>query len=319
MNTLVLHIWIALILDFLIGDPRWLPHPVCLIGRTAEILEKPARQIFCNQRLAGIIVAVTIITGTGFITWGLLITAYSLSPLTGDLFEIWILYTTFAVKDLAVHSNAVFQELETGNLPEARHLVSRMVGRDTEQLNEQGIVRAAVESVAENSVDGILAPLFYAVLFGPIGAMVYKAINTLDSTFGYKNDRYLQFGTASARIDDIANYIPARLSLLFITIGAALSGNQAKQAFCTGLRDAQKHISPNAGYSEAAFAGALGIQIGGQIIRNGQLSSTPKLGDPVNPLERRHIRKTNRLMFAVTIVAVLFMTGIRILLEGMII
>lgn len=316
MSGLALHIWIAVMLDFLIGDPRWLPHPVRIIGRTAQMLERPARHMFRNERLAGVVVAATIIGGTGLATWGVLTAARGVSSLTGDLVAIWLLYVAFAAKDLSVHSRAVFTALNAKDLPQARYRVSRMVGRDTETLDESGIVRAAVESVAENTVDGILSPLFYAVLFGPVGAMAYKAVNTLDSTFGYHNDRYLHFGWTSARIDDAANYVPARLSLVFVTIGAFLTGGRPRRVLRVGLRDARKNRSPNAGYPEAAFAGALGVQLGGPVIRNGRLDATALLGDPINPLERGHIHKANTLMLAVTMVAALIMSGIRCLLEA---
>jgi len=194
MSGLVLNIWIALSLDFLIGDPRWLPHPVRIIGRTAQRLEGPARHALHNQRFAGMVVAAAVIGGTGFATWGLLAAARGVSSMIGDLVAVWLLYVTLAAKDLSVHSRAVFVALEAGDLPLARYSVSRMVGRDTGTLDEPGIVRATAESVAENTVDGVLAPLFFAVLFGPVGAMTYKAINTLDSSFGYRNDRYLRFG-----------------------------------------------------------------------------------------------------------------------------
>jgi adenosylcobinamide-phosphate synthase len=316
MNSLVLHIWIALALDFLIGDPRWLPHPVRIIGRTAQMLEGPARGMLHNQRLAGIVVAGVVIGGTGLATWGLLTIARNVFPLLGDLVAIGILYLTLAAKDLAVHSRAVLCALEADDLPQARLAVARMVGRDTEQLDEPAIVQAAVESVAENTVDGVLAPLFFAVLFGPVGAMVYKAVNTLDSIFGYKNKSYLRFGWASARIDDAANYIPARLSVLFISLAAFFSGGRASRALRVGLRDARKHRSPNAGYPEAAFAGALGVQLGGPLIRKGRPDPTPRLGDPIDPLGREEISNANTLMFAATIVAALFMSGTRTLLEA---
>jgi len=309
VNSLVTDIWIALVLDFLMGDPKWLPHPVRFIGRTAQMLEGPARRMSSNQRLAGIVVAVAVIGGTCLTTWGLLTAARGASSLIGDIVRIWILYSAFAAKDLSSHSHAVSVALAAENLPQARYAVSRMVGRDTKSLDEKGIVRAAVESVAENTVDGIVSPLFFAFLFGPVGAMGYKAINTLDSTFGYRNDRYLHFGWASARIDDAANYIPARFSLVFISIAALLSGARPIRALRIGLRDGRKHSSPNSGYPEAAFAGALGVQLGGPLLRDGRLDMFPLLGDPGDPLDRGHIRKANTLMFLVTVLFALLMSG----------
>lgn len=312
MNSLVTEIWLALALDFLVGDPSWLPHPVRVIGRTAQMLEEPARRMFKNRRLAGIIVAVAVIGGTCFTAWGLLTAARAVSPLIGDIAGVWILYTSFAARDLAAHGRAVFDALAQGDIPKARHAVSRMVGRDTKSLDEAAIVRAAVESVAENTVDGILSPLFFAFLFGPVGAMGYKAVNTLDSTFGYKNERYLHFGWASARIDDAANYIPARLSMVFIPIGAFLSGERTIRALRTSIRDGRGHSSPNSAYPEAGFAGALGIRLGGPLFRNGKISRFPMIGDPVNLPDRRHILRSNTLMFHVTVLFALFMTGVTI-------
>ncbi|MGE5843761.1 MAG: adenosylcobinamide-phosphate synthase CbiB [Syntrophaceae bacterium] len=316
MSDLVVQIWIALVLDFLIGDPRWLPHPVRLIGLVAQSLEGSIRKLLSSQRLAGIVVALIVIGGTGLSTWGILSLAGAASPLLKDLLSIGILYTTFAAKDLAVHSGAVLKELESGDVRAAREQVSRIVGRDTGQLDEPGIVRAAVESVAENTVDGVLAPLFFAFLFGPVGGMIYKAVNTLDSTFGYKNERYRYFGWASARIDDVANYLPARLSLIPISLAAALLGGRPLHALRVSLRDSRKHKSPNAGLPEAAFAGALGIQLGGPVYRNGQLDRMPAMGDPLLPLERTHIREANRLMFGVVLSAAFLLTAVRLIPWG---
>ncbi|MDX9787515.1 MAG: adenosylcobinamide-phosphate synthase CbiB [Desulfobacterales bacterium] len=316
MIPLTLQIWLALCFDFLMGDPGWLPHPVRLIGRVAQLLEKPARRLFLNERLAGAVTAAIVIGGTAWVTWGLLRTAHRLSPLMGDLAAIGILYTTFAAKDLSAHSRAVWRALEAGNLAQARRAAARMVGRDTAGLEAPGVIRAAVESVAENTVDGVLAPLFFAFLFGPVGAMTYKAINTLDSTFGYRNDRYRHFGWASARIDDAANYIPARLSLVFIAIGALFTGGRCGRTFGIGLRDARKHASPNSGYAESAFAGALGVQLGGPLLRNGHPEATPLLGDAIIPLGQNHILSANLLMSAALISATVLMSGARLLVEA---
>lgn len=317
MNSLVLHIWIALTLDCVLGDPRWLPHPVRIVGRTAQVLERPLRRLVRSQRFAGIVMAATVVGGTALATWGMLAAAAHLSSALRDLAAVWVLYTSFAARDLALHSRAVVEALEARDLAHARHCVSRMVGRDTQNLDEPAIIRATVESVAENTVDGILAPLFFAVLFGPVAAMAYKAANTLDSTFGYRNERYLYFGWASAKIDDIANYIPARLSLVFVSIGASVSGAPAGQVLRIGLRDAGKHRSPNAGYPEAAFAGALGVQLGGTLFRNNRPHAAPRLGDPVDDLRRRHIHKANALMVSTTMTAALLIPGTRFLLEAM--
>ncbi len=309
MNDFVPHIWIALALDFLIGDPRRLPHPVRFIGRFAQSLEAPARRVLRLPRLAGIAVAGIVIGATGLLTWGLLSLAGTAAALLRDLLAVGILYTTFAAKDLAVHSRAVLAALEQGDLPAARECVARMVGRDTDRLDEPAVVRATLESVAENTVDGVLAPLSFAFLFGPVGAITYKAVNTLDSTFGYRSERYRHFGWASARIDDVANLIPARLSVPLISLAAAFLGQRPLAVLRIGLRDGRKHRSPNAGYPEAAFAGAMGVQLGGPVNRMGQVVSAPYLGDPHERLERHHIRKANALMFAATLVTALMLSA----------
>lgn len=315
MIPLVWQLWIALALDFLLGDPRWLPHPVRVMGRTALALEAPARRFFRNERIAGITAAMAVILGTLLVSWGILWAAGSISPLAGDLVSVWMMYTAVAAKDLGMHSRRVLGALDAGDLSGARTAVSYIVGRDTENLDETGIIRATVESVAENTVDGVLAPLFFAALFGPVGALTFKAVSTLDSTFGYKNKRYRRFGWASARLDDIANFIPARFGLICISIGAAFSGNHPGKALAIGLRDARKHASPNAGFPEAAFAGALGIQLGGPVFRAGVSAEAPLLGKTGAPLDQDHIVKANILMAAAVVTAALLLTLARGFLE----
>ena len=300
---LEIQIVIALLLDFVLGDPRGLPHPVRLIGRLIETLEAPVRRAIPDPRLAGSLAALAVIL-TAVLAAGLTVTfAEELHPFLGDAVSILILYTTFAARDLADHSTEVYRSLEAGNLAEARRRVSRIVGRDTERLTEPGVVRAAVESVAENSVDGVIAPLFYAVLGGPVAAMAYKAASTLDSMIGYRNERYADFGSTAARIDDGANWLPARLAAPIIAAAAALTGQRAAQAWRIARRDGQNHVSPNAGIAEAAFAGALGVRLGGVMERRGHLVNLPEIGDPITPLARRQILAANRIMFAATGIA----------------
>jgi adenosylcobinamide-phosphate synthase len=318
MISLIWQIWIALALDLLIGDPRWLPHPVRLMGRMALALEAPARRYVRNEKFAGILVALCVIMGSVLAGWIILFVSRSLSPMVGDIVSIWILFTTMAAKDLGIHSRRVLKALESGDLAGARVAVSHMVGRDTEALDEAGVVRAAVESVAENTVDGVLAPLFFAALLGPLGALAFKAISTLDSTFGYKNARYRNFGWASARLDDVANFIPARLSPLLIGFGALFAGGRPGGAVSMGFRDARKHASPNAGFPEACFAGALGVQLGGPVIRGGVAGKAPLLGDPEIPLGKSHISRANALMAAATLSAAALFTGLRVLMEAIV-
>ncbi|MFH0940185.1 MAG: adenosylcobinamide-phosphate synthase CbiB [Planctomycetota bacterium] len=304
-------ILIAFGLDLLLGDPVWLPHPVKIIGRCALRLETPCRKLIPNAWLAGIIVWMIIVGCVGGIAWAIIVGAEHWHPIAADVISILLLYTTIAAHDLARHSHNVYKALKAGDLPEARKRVSLIVGRDTERLDEPGVVRAAVESVAENMVDGVTAPIFFGVIGGPVGALIYKAINTLDSTFGYKTERYLKFGWASARLDDVANYIPARLTALLVAPAAAILFYRPVQALRICWRDGRKHESPNSGLSEAAVAGALGLQLGGQNYYDGEAILKPFIGEPIEPPHRDHIWRANALMFITSILALLLFVSAR--------
>jgi adenosylcobinamide-phosphate synthase len=302
--------------DLLLGDPRWLPHPVKLIGGFAARLESPLRRAIPNERAAGILEVAVVLGATASATWLALAAAGWLHPLVRDLVSIVLLYLCFAARDLAQHSYRVYRALTDGDLPEARRRAAMMVGRDTDRLDEPEVVRAAVESVAENMVDGVTAPLFFAMLGGPIAAMLYKAINTLDSTFGYKNQRYLYFGWASARIDDVFNYLPARLTAPLVSLAAALLRLDSPGALRIFLRDGRKHPSPNSGLTEAAVAGALRVQLGGLNYYAGRPSERPRIGDPKQPSRRAHILQANALLLTTSCLALLFFTGVRAAMIG---
>jgi len=289
---LEIQILAAVALDLLLGDPRWLPHPVRGIGWLALKFESITRRVL-RPRVAGMVTAVGVVAVTGGIAWGLLAAARAAHPIAGDVVAILVIYTTLAARDLARHSMAVYEPLATGDLPEARRRVAMIVGRDTADLDEQAVARAAVESVAESIVDGVTAPLLLAALLGPVGAMVYRAINTLDSTFGYKNERYREFGWASARLDDVANAIPARLTAPLLCLASL-----RRESVRILRRDGRNHASPNSGLTEAAMAGALGIQLGGPSTYGGVPVDKPTLGDATRPIEPDDIRKANALMFA---------------------
>ena len=293
---------IALGLDMALGDPRRLPHPVKLMGRFAASLEGPLRRTIKNARQAGIVAVLLVTAITTGLTWVCISSARMVSPPVGDLLSILILYTAFAARDLADHARDVYRALNNHNLTAARLLVARMVGRDTATLDEGAVARAAIESVAENAVDGVVAPLLFAVVGGPVGAMLYKAINTLDSTFGYRNERYREFGWASAKLDDLANYIPARLTAPLLML-AALPWGGSKRAFSVCRRDGRRHASPNAGLAEAAMAGALGVQLGGSVLRGGIPQKMPLLGAPAPLPEARHICRANALMLVASFLA----------------
>jgi len=290
-------ILLAMLLDLLLGDPRWLPHPVQGIGWLAQRAEAPLRRLIGNPKLAGVVAVVAVVGSTTLVGLGLLKGAALLHPLLGDLVAILLLYTCLATRSLHDHALAVYRPLKAGDLAAARQRVSWLVGRDTEQLDEAEVTRAAVESVAENTVDGCTAPLLYACLAGPLGVLAYKAISTLDSTFGYKNERYLQFGWGSARLDDLANLIPSRLTALLTVAVAWLLRLRAGNAWHIFWRDRHNHPSPNGGQIEATVAGALGVQLGGVNSYFGQPSRRPLMGDPLQPLAARHILQAVQLMW----------------------
>lgn len=295
--TLEAQILAAVVLDLLLGDPQWLPHPVRGIGRLAASLESLTRRWIDRPRLAGVVAALSVYAVAGAAAWGAIATAALVHPVAADLVAVVLIYTTVATRDLAKHSMNVFYALSAGDLAEARRRVSWIVGRDTDQLDESGVVRAAVESVAESTVDGVTGPLLFAVAFGPVGAVVYRAINTLDSMFGHQDEQYREFGWAAARIDDVANFLPARLTAPLVCLAAFLLGQRPVQSLRILLRDRRNHASPNAGLPEAAMAGAIGVQVGGVNYYDGQPLEKPTIGDPLMPLAARHIRTANALMF----------------------
>ncbi|GFP21167.1 adenosylcobinamide-phosphate synthase [Candidatus Hakubella thermalkaliphila] len=285
---------LAYLLDLIIGDPRWLPHPVVGIGRLVsrgeKVLLRPtltSRQ----KRVRGIILGLGILSIAWAAAWSIVKISYLLNPFLGYLVSVGIIFTTLAGKNLAARGLAIRKAILRGDLERAREIVSQIVGRDTKNLDFEDLIRATVESIAENTVDGIVAPLFYAFVGGAPLAMAYRAINTLDSMVGYKKEPYLHFGWASARMDDVANYIPARLNMLFISLAALCLGMDGRRAWRTARRDGRKHASPNSGLSEAAMAGALGVQLGGRSFYGGKEVFHPFLGNKVQSLSPEHIRK----------------------------
>ncbi len=311
---LEMHIIFALLLDLLVGDPRWLPHPVQLIGWFAIKVEPVSRCLFQSEKTAGIIALCIVVSMTFIATWAILKLTSFIHPLAAEIVSVYMIYSALASKDLAVHGKAVFNALARHDLHLARKKVALLVSRDTDGLDESGVSRACVESVAENIVDGVTAPLFFAVIGGAPGVLVYKAINTLDSTFGYKNERYLHFGWAAARLDDLVNLIPARITSLFIVLATALMGMKYMDSWRILRRDRRSHPSPNSGYSEAAVAGALGIQLGGSDYYFGTLHEKPTLGDNVIPPDSNHILQANRLLYVTTLLAASFFIGGRLIL-----
>ncbi len=298
---------IALFLDIILGDPRCMPHPVRWIGALIVWVEKFSRNSNLPEKLSGWVLALTVILSILFITSYAINLANAISPLLGYAVEVWMIYTAISLKSLRQEAMKIKQYLAEKSLPDARKALSMIVGRDTGKLKEKEIVRATVETVAENFVDGIVSPLFFASIGGGPLALTYKAINTLDSMVGYKNERYINIGRASAIIDDTANFIPARISILLMSIGAFFCGHDYKNAFTIGWRDRLKHPSPNAAHPEAAMAGALGVQLGGSSSYQGTKSDKPILGEKHVPLDKDHICKSLNLVQTASFVFLLLL------------
>lgn len=294
-------IFLALLLDLIIGDPHWLPHPVVAIGSLIGRLDRGLRREWLNERLAGVLLLLLVVISSAGVTWILLQTLTSLLPLAGWIAAILVSSACLAARSLHKESARVASALLAGDLPTARRSLNLIVGRDTDQLEEPEIWRAVVETVAENTSDGIIAPLFWLTIGGPVAAMAYKAVSTLDSMVGYRNRRYLQLGWASARMDDLLNYIPARLSALLLIMAAPLAGCSASGAVRITLQDRLKHPSPNSGHPEAAAAGALGVRLGGAATYGGISSWKEYIGDGPAPLDERAYRGMIKLMYISTL------------------
>lgn len=289
------------ILDWMLGDPYEWPHPVKAMGWLISKTEYVLRGLFPKsgpgETAAGAALAVVVVGITGLLTYGALAIAGMIHPFAHLVLSSVMCYQALAMKSLEQESMKVCHGLEAGDPEAARRAVSMIVGRDTERLTEEGITKAAVETVAENASDGVTAPLIFLVLFGPVGGFIYKAVNTMDSMVGYKNNRYIYFGRAAARLDDILNWIPSRLTALALILSACLlPGYSGGQAFKIWRRDRRNHASPNSAQSESACAGALGVQLAGDAWYFGELHKKPYIGDPDRKIVPGDIRRVNSLM-----------------------
>lgn len=305
------------ILDGIFGDPAWLVHPVVIMGKAITALEKFLRKRLPNtpegERLGGRILAMTLPVGTLLITGGVCWLFYRVSPILGFAIELLWCAQALAAKGLAQESTNVYRELVKGDLPASRRAVSRIVGRDTAELTSEGVTKAAVETVAENASDGVIAPLFYMMLGGAPLALVYKAINTMDSMVGYKNEKYLNFGRAAAKLDDAANYLPSRIAALLWIASAALTGSDAKSAWRIWRRDRRKHASPNSAQTESACAGALNVQLAGPATYFGKYYDKPTIGDAVRAIEPKDILRANTMMYVASVLGLAAAVLVRIL------
>lgn len=293
-----LHILLAAVLiDLLLGDPRWLPHPVVLIGRMITILEHRLRRLFSNERAGGALLLAITVAATYGIASGVETVAHAINSTFGHVVSTILAWTTIAARSLHRESGHVAAAILRGDLSAARQALAMIVGRDTAHLEEREIWRGAVETVSENSSDGVIAPLFFLAVGGVPLALAYKAVNTLDSMVGYRNERYLHFGWASARFDDLCNFIPARITGLLMVLVAPLTGLSAGGAWRIMIRDSRNHASPNSGVPEAAAAGALGVQLGGVNRYFGREVAKPTIGDALRPLDHDAWRGAVRLMY----------------------
>lgn len=312
------------LLDLVFGDPYWLPHPVRLIGSLIAGLEKLLLKDDLSNRqkyFRGIIMAFLVVMSSAAVSAGLLALCYRIHLFVGWIAETVMCYQILAVKSLKVESMKVYKELKKEDLKQARKAVSMIVGRDTQSLDSHGIIRAAVETVAENTSDGVIAPLFYLFFLGPVGGFAYKAVNTMDSMVGYKNDRYLYFGRFAAKLDDAANWIPSRLGAYLMLAACALAqvlGKEGRQiysvrnAYYIYKRDRRKHSSPNSAQTESVCAGALQVALSGDNYYFGKLVKKPIIGEAIRPLETEDIKRSNVLLYLTSFLMVLLVTGLRL-------
>lgn len=316
----ILALCLGAALDAFWGDPRGIPHVVVGMGRLIAALEHFLRRTFPKtaraEAWAGALLVWSMLAVSLLLPLLLLVLAYNLSPWLGLLAEGLLIWQLLAARDLREESMAVYTALKKADLPAARKALSRIVGRDTEMLDEAGIVRAAVETVAENASDGSVAPLFYIALGGaPLGCL-YKAVNTMDSMLGYKNETYLHFGRFAARTDDVLNFLPARLTALLIIFVCPMLGFAGRHARRIWRRDRRRHASPNSAQPEAACAGALGIRLGGDAVYFGKVQRKPTIGDDSRPVEGEDIPRANRLMLAASGVMLFLSLSVRFLILG---
>ena len=299
--TLICILVLSVLLDLLLGDPAWMPHPVVFMGKGISRLEPWLRRRFpatpSGERWAGRALALILPLATLLIALGVCWLAWLVHPALLVVVNVFWGWQCLAMKGLKAESMGVYRALTTGTLPEARGAVSRIVGRDTQNLTAEGVTKAAVETVAENFSDGVFAPLLYLAIGGAPLALCYKAINTMDSMVGYKNERYLNFGRAAAKLDDVANFLPSRLAALALMGATLFAGGNTRKAFQIWRRDRRNHASPNSAQTESVMAGALGVQLAGPAWYFGEFYDKPTIGDPDRPIEPEDIRRANKLLY----------------------
>ena len=305
-------------LDCIVGDPYNIPHPIKLIGRLIGTLENAVRKHFSNLRRGGAFLALTVILLSTAVPLGLLIVCYRIHILLGLAAETVLCCYMLAARCLCRESMKVCRAAESGDTESARKAVSMIVGRDTSVLDREGIIRAAVETVAENTSDGVTAPLFYMGLGGAVGGLFYKSVNTMDSMIGYNNEKYADIGRFAAKLDDVLNYIPSRLTALLMTVSAPMFRLDGRNAYRIWKRDRRKHASPNSAQTESACAGALHVRLAGDAVYFGELHKKPYIGDDDRPIEAEDIRRANRLMYGASAIMLVLSAAARCLIFGVI-
>lgn len=314
MSSHVMTMIAAFLLDLCFGDPYWMPHPVraigWLIGKTEKFLRARLPQNETGERIGGGMLVLFILSATGLWAFGILWMAEKIHPIFRWIVESFMCYQMLAARSLKTESMKVYDAFQNQDTEGARYAVSMIVGRDTKPLSETGIIKAAVETVAENTSDGVIAPLFYMALGKAPLVFLYKAVNTMDSMVGYKNDRYFYFGRCAARLDDLVNLIPSRLSALLMIAAAPLLKLDGAGALRIFLRDRYHHKSPNSAQTEAVCAGALDVQLAGDAYYFGELYHKPTIGDDIRPVEPEDIRRANGLMMAAAWLAVAVLTAV---------
>lgn len=311
----ILALTLAFLLDMLLGDPLWQPHPVRWMGNAITRLEPMFRTRIASPAAAGAWMTVSLVAGVWLAAGLTLRIAAAIHPALALLVQILMIYTCISARSLADAALAVGDALAASGLAAGRRAVAMIVGREVDRLDAAGVSRAAVETVAENLVDGVIAPLCFVLLGGAPLAMAYKMVNTLDSMIGYKNDRYRDFGRFAARLDDVVNFIPARLSVPFIALAAHLLGGHGRRALTVVYRDGRAHASPNAGFPEAAFAGALGVWMGGPNRYHGCIVEKPVIGRGLGDVGDVHIPMACQLMLTTTLLFFLTAAGILLLMQ----
>ena len=311
---------LGFVLDLLLGDPPWAPHPVRAIGKLIAGLENPLRGLFPKtpggERLAGTALVVLVVGVSAGAAWGLLFLAGLVNRWLAFGMEAVMCYQCLAARALRDESGMVYRALKTGTLDEARYAVSRIVGRDVDRLDETGVAKAAVETVAENTSDGVIAPLLFLALGGGVLGMAYKAVNTMDSMIGYQNEAYRYLGRCAARLDDAVNLIPSRLGAVLMVLCAGVLGMDPKGAWRIFVRDRYNHKSPNSAQTESACAGALGVELAGNAYYFGKLYEKPTIGDGLRKIEKEDIPRANGLMYGASLTMAFLCGAVLWLLPG---